>query len=64
MYFAARHGERLATELGLEAASVDFDFDSVKAGFGVENHVESLTYRELQERRQIIQKRMRSHHRG
>jgi ubiquinone biosynthesis protein len=60
MYFAARHGERIATELGIEATRVEFDFDSVKAGFGVETHVDSLTYRELQERRRLIQKRMRS----
>ena len=34
-----------------------------QAGFGVESHVDSLTYRELQERRQLIQKRMHAHHR-
>ena len=60
MYFATRHGERLATELGIEAGTVEFDFDGVKAGFGVDNDVNSLTYRELQERRELIQKRMRS----
>ncbi|MAT06478.1 MAG: ABC transporter [Acidimicrobiaceae bacterium] len=60
MYFATRHGERLATELGIDAGAVEFDFEGVKAGFGVENHVNSLTYRELQQRRELIQKRMRS----
>jgi ubiquinone biosynthesis protein len=59
MHFATRHGERLATELGIEANNIEFDFEGVKAGFGVESHVDSLTYRELQERRQLIQKRMR-----
>ena len=63
MYFATRHGERIAGELGMATMEVDFDFDSVKAGLGVESHVDSLTYRELQERREIIQKRMRTHHR-
>ena len=63
MMFAQRHGERIATELGLESARVDFDFDGVKAGFGLESDVDSLTYRELQERRQLIQKRMRHAHR-
>jgi ubiquinone biosynthesis protein len=60
MVFATRHGERLATELGIEAGAVAFDFEGVKAGFGVESHVDSLTYRELQERRALIQRRMRS----
>lgn len=61
MYFAQRHGERLATELGIDAARVEFDFDGVKAGFGLDTNVDSLTYRQLQERRELIQKRMRSH---
>ena len=61
MYFAQRHGERLATELGIEATGVEFDLDGVKAGFGLDTSVESLTYRQLQERRELIQKRMRAH---
>jgi len=60
MLFAQRHGERIATDLGIEAARVEFDFEGVKAGFGLDADVDSLTYRELQERRQLIQKRMRS----
>jgi len=60
MLFAQRHGERLATELGMAATRVEFDFDGVKAGFGLGDDVDSLTYRELRERRELIQKRMRS----
>ena len=59
MMFAQRHGERISKELGIDATRVEFDFDGVKAGFGLESDVDSLTYRELQERRQIIQQRMR-----
>jgi ubiquinone biosynthesis protein len=61
MLFATRHGERLSRELGIDHTRVEFDFDGVKAGFGLESHVDGLTYRELQERRQLIQKRMRHH---
>jgi ubiquinone biosynthesis protein len=60
MMFAQRHGERISHELGVDATNVEFDFDGVKAGFGLESEVDSLTYRELQDRRQLIQKRMRS----
>jgi ubiquinone biosynthesis protein len=60
MVFAQRHGERISHELGIDAANVEFDFDGVKAGFGLESDVDSLTYRELQERRQLIQRRMRA----
>jgi len=41
-------------------APVEFDFEGVKAGFGLDAEVDRLTYRELQARRQIIQKRMRN----
>ncbi len=61
MMFAQRHGQRIATELGLASTEIDFDFDGVKAGFGLDGDVDSLTYRELQARRELIQKRMRSH---
>ncbi len=60
MIFATRHGERIAGELGVDPRHVEFDFDGVKAGFGLDASVDGLTYRELQERRQLIQKRMRS----
>jgi ubiquinone biosynthesis protein len=60
MIFAQRHGERIATELGLAATRVEFDFDGVKAGFGLDPSVDRLTYRELQARRELIQKRMRT----
>ncbi len=61
MMFAERHGERLAQELGIDHTSVEIDMDGVKAGFGVDPSTERLTYRELQARRELIQKRMRDH---
>jgi hypothetical protein len=60
MWFAQRHGERLSKELGIDPRSVEFDLEGVKAGFGLDAEVDRLTYRELQARRQLIQKRMRS----
>ena len=61
MMFAERHGERLSRELGIDHSQVVLDMDGVKASFGVEADTESLTYRELQARRELIQKRMRDH---
>jgi ubiquinone biosynthesis protein len=60
MLFAQRHGERLGRELGIDPNAVTFDFEGVKAGFGVDTATERLTYRELQQRRRLIEKRMRS----
>ncbi len=59
MMFAERHGERLGRELGIDHSSIEMNMDGVKAGFGVDATTESLTYRELQARRELISKRMR-----
>ncbi|HAP74556.1 MAG TPA: ABC transporter [Acidimicrobiaceae bacterium] len=61
LMFAERHGERLGQELGIDHTSIEMNMDSVKAGFGVTTDTDSLTYRELQARRELIQKRMRDH---
>jgi len=61
MMFAERHGERLGRELGIDPTTVEINMDGVKAGFGVDTNTEALTYRELQARRELIQKRMRDH---
>jgi ubiquinone biosynthesis protein len=61
MMFAERHGERLGRELGLDHTTFQLDMDGVKAGFGVDASTEQLTYRQLQQRRALIQKRMRDH---
>jgi ubiquinone biosynthesis protein len=55
---AARHGVRLANELGIDPAiTAQFDMDAVKAAMGVPD-VERLTYREVQERRELIRQRL------
>jgi ubiquinone biosynthesis protein len=61
MIFAERHGERLSRELGIDHTAVEIDMNGVKAGFGLDESVNQLTYRELQQRRELIQKRMREH---
>ncbi len=61
MMFAMKHGERLGRELGVDPDAVKFDMGGVKASMGLEDSVESLTYRDLQARRELIQKRMRDH---
>ncbi len=61
MLFAQRHGERLGRELGIDHTQVEINLDSVKAGLGVTNDVNRMTYRDLQKRRELIQKRMRDH---
>jgi len=61
MLFAERHGERLGRELGIDPTAVEFDMTGVKAQLGLEADVDQLTYKDLQARRDLIQKRMREH---
>jgi ubiquinone biosynthesis protein len=60
---ALRHGERLARELGLDvAAASQFDMNAIKAAMGVPG-VERLTYRDVQERREIMRQRLEENRR-
>lgn len=58
-HFATTHGAAITQQLGMEAGGWDLDLDGVKAGFGVNpDEFEVLTYAELQERRELIRKRL------
>ena len=57
-YFAVTHGERLAGEVGMDPTNYQFDVDGVRAAFGVDDTVETMTYRELQDRRETIRRRL------
>jgi ubiquinone biosynthesis protein len=46
----------------VDHTAIEINLDSVKTGvLGVDASVNSLTYRDLQARRELIQKRMRDH---
>jgi ubiquinone biosynthesis protein len=57
-YFAQRHGATIAAQIGFDPAKNAVDLTGVKASMGLEDDVDSLTHRELQERRQEIQKKL------
>lgn len=58
-YFAGRYGERILQEVGFDPRSRQLDTAGVKQQLGLEDDVESLSHRELQERRRRIQDRLR-----
>ncbi len=60
MYFADTHGERIAADIGIDPRTYQLDMTGVKASFGLDDTTESLTYRELQERREVIRSRFRN----
>jgi ubiquinone biosynthesis protein len=58
MHFATTHGDRIAADLGLAPDAFTVDLSAMKAGLGLED-AEQVTYRDLQERRELIQSRLR-----
>lgn len=59
-YFATTHGENLAAQVGMDPEVYEFDPDGVRAAFGVDETVETMTYRDLQARRELIRNRLRT----
>jgi ubiquinone biosynthesis protein len=62
-YFATQHGERIAAEIGIDPRALEVDLDGLRGSMGLTPEVRSITHRELQERREIIRKRMEERHR-
>ena len=62
-YLAVNHRDRIASEIGIDPRTVELDMEGVRASFGVVDSDEQLTYRDLQERRELIRRRMSGHRR-
>lgn len=58
IHFAATHGERIAADIGIDPRNVEMDPDGLKAGLGLGDDVDKLTYRDLKERRELIRSRI------
>ncbi len=63
-YFTLRYGERITHDIGIDPRDNPVDMDAVRAAVGVSQDVDRLTYRDLQQRRELIRKRMDDHRRG
>jgi hypothetical protein len=63
--FAAKHGERIMAQLGLERQD-DWkpDLTSMKAGFGLDDTTERLTYRDIQARRAQVRETFEKRNNG
>src|SRR5205085_1666205 len=57
-HFATAHGARISADVGVDPRSQVLDLSGVKASFGVDANLETLTYRDLQERRAMIRERL------
>ena len=59
MHLATTHGDRLASDLGLDPGAYELDLSGVRAGFGYEEGTDgAVTYRDLQARREVIRSRL------
>ena len=65
LMFAEKHGERIMQQLGLQRQD-DWkpDLSSVKAGFGLDESTERLTYREIQARRAQVREKFDGRNEG
>jgi ubiquinone biosynthesis protein len=57
-YFAEHHGERIARDVGIDPRKQAIDLEGFRASMGLSPDVQGITHRELQERRELIRKRM------
>ena len=60
-YFTEHHGERIAREVGFEVTSDTIDLDGYRAAMGFTEETDAITFRDLQERRELIAKRLEAH---
>lgn len=58
-WFAQNHGERIARDIGIDPRAMNVDLEGVQRSMGLDRDVESLTHRELQERRRKIGEKVR-----
>jgi ubiquinone biosynthesis protein len=57
-YFSERHGERIAIEVGIEVPPEAIDLDGYRSAMGFTQDDEAITFRDLQERRELIRSRL------
>lgn len=57
-YLATNHGQRIAGEVGVDPRSMEVDLDGMRAAMGLGPDVKTLTFQDLQQRRDTILRRM------
>jgi ubiquinone biosynthesis protein len=58
IYFATRHGDRIAADVGIDPRGVDLDLSAVRATFGISDPEARLTHRDLRRRRETIRRNL------
>jgi ubiquinone biosynthesis protein len=63
-YFTEHHGDQIAREVGVELLETPIDLDGYRAAMGFPDESDPITFHDLQERRELIRRRLqdRSEH--
>ncbi len=57
-YFTERHGEQIAREVGMDLVETPIDLEGYRAAMGFPEETDPITFNDLQERRELIRKRL------
>jgi ubiquinone biosynthesis protein len=57
-YFTEHHGEQIAREVGVELLETPIDLDGYRAAMGFPDESDPITFQDLQERRELIRRRL------
>jgi ubiquinone biosynthesis protein len=53
-YFAEHHAERIAAEVGVDVRATPVNLDGLRASIGLSPETKEITYKEIQERREVL----------
>jgi ubiquinone biosynthesis protein len=57
-YFTERHGERIARDVGVDLVESPIDLEGYRAALGFADETDPITFVDLQERRELIRRRL------
>jgi ubiquinone biosynthesis protein len=57
-YFTEHHGDQIAREVGVDLVESPIDLDGYRAAMGFAEETDPITFRDLQERRELIRRRL------
>ena len=63
-YFAERHGAQITADIGIDPRLALMDLDTARTALALPPDITHMSNRELQERRELIRRRLEEHRRG
>jgi ubiquinone biosynthesis protein len=64
LYFAERYGAQITAEIGIDPRVAPMDIDTARTALALPPDVKHMSNRELQERRELIRRRLEEHRRA